>query len=105
MHSSSDDSAPSVSSTAVQSTPKTNDPPSSCMEEIQSDSRHDVTTPDAVFPSPKSPSSSSVDLYDSYPTDDHFVQSLLHDLNVDSVSAADVDHILEERASGGDGYR
>jgi hypothetical protein len=75
------------------------------MEEIQSDSRHDVTTPDAVFPSPKSPSSSSVDLYDSYPTDDHFVQSLLHDLNVDSVSPADVDHILEERASGGDGYR
>ena len=75
------------------------------MEEIQSDANHDASNNEAVFPSPKSPTPSSVDLYDSYPTDDHFVQSLLHDLNVAFASPANVDHVFEECASGGDGHR
>ena len=82
LHSNNDESPSSVQTPTVQTVPKTDDNQCSCDEEIQMETEEAQGGEDP-HSSPKTHESPSVmDLGDSFPCDDHFIESILHDLSV-----------------------
>ena len=87
LHSNSDDSPSSVQTPTVQTTPKTEDNPYSCDEEILMETTKEAQEGEDPHSSPKHRESPSLlDLGDAFPCDNHFVETVLHDLSVGVLS-------------------